>query len=705
MSRINNNKRKNTIKYFIYVFILLCVAFISNMIMATSMRYQSSVSGEVVGFAKENRSTSYKVVFHANGGTGSMGDQTIKYGISTKLNDNLFSKSGYIFYGWNTEEDGSGTSYDDESNITISDILDDNTIDLYAKWGQKPVEVNGVFFDTITAAISANAIQADDTETVVNVLGNINDNVTIVEHMNVIIDLHGNTIKNADINAIITNKGLLYVKNGTIESSSKNNGTINNESSGNITLDSTRVLMTANGGKQAFYNNKGIAEIKNDSFFSTVSTIRSAVQNVSGGTLTVTGGTIISYNYNGLTNAGTMTIGTKNNNVDRNTVIIKGTTYGISSSTKFDFYDGSAMGTTDAVSDRGKVRYKEDGHELVYKDEVIDGTDYIVAYLYASASVTFDPTGGVVNEPVRGVEKGDKIGVLPVPEKSGHIFDGWYTSEEGGTQITEDTVITDSITFYAHWIKKNIASVNGVVYPSIQSALNNIPDNTKTTITLIDNTQEYINVLEKKDIIIDLNGYDFSNFDSSHTLIKNYGTIEVKNGTMNTNAGSAAIDNEITGKLKVINLTIHATGQKQAIYNNGGHLLITGNSYLYSEATGIRENENLERATVQNIGSGTIVITGGTIVGKNQQAISNEGSLTIGTKNDGNIDTSVPEIIGNTYGIVSLGTINFYDGVIKGITGSINGTVDDIETNTQIKDGIEVIGVKTYYTAQLEIIP
>ena len=107
------------------------------------------------------------------------------------------------------------------------------------------------------------------------------------------------------------------------------------------------------------------------------------------------------------------------------------------------------------------------------------------------------------------------------------------------------------------------------------------------------------------------------------------------------------------------------------------------------------------RAAIQNINGGNVTITGGTIVGETQQAISNEGTLTIGTPSDG-IDTTQPTIIGQTYGVVTIDTFNYYDGTIKGITDAISGTITDQEQNTQIVVGSDVIDGKTYITNHLE---
>ena len=93
----------------------------------------------------------YKIEYRPNeeyaGGEGSvdgeMDDQKVTLGDNT-LNDNKYSAEGYKFVGWNTEPDGSGTSYDDPDNypVTVKDIegkKDGDTVGiLYAQW--EPIE-------------------------------------------------------------------------------------------------------------------------------------------------------------------------------------------------------------------------------------------------------------------------------------------------------------------------------------------------------------------------------------------------------------------------------------------------------------------------------------------------------------------------------------------------------------------------------------
>lgn len=78
-------------------------------------------------------------------------------------------------------------------------------------------------------------------------------------------------------------------------------------------------------------------------------------------------------------------------------------------------------------------------------------TVHIVQKNMEICSVKLDPTGGKANKKALDVRKGGKIGALPTAVKEGYSFVGWYTQEEGGKRIAEDTVVRENMTIYAHW--------------------------------------------------------------------------------------------------------------------------------------------------------------------------------------------------------------------------------------------------------------
>jgi len=70
------------------------------------------------------------MTYNANGGTGSMSNQTITFNTSANLTANSYAREGYTFTDWNTESNGSGTSYSDGSSFTMNV----EGITLYAQW-------------------------------------------------------------------------------------------------------------------------------------------------------------------------------------------------------------------------------------------------------------------------------------------------------------------------------------------------------------------------------------------------------------------------------------------------------------------------------------------------------------------------------------------------------------------------------------------
>ena len=81
----------------------------------------------------------------------------------------------------------------------------------------------------------------------------------------------------------------------------------------------------------------------------------------------------------------------------------------------------------------------------------IDYTDNMPDYQPDVWTVTFDAQGGETTEASRSITNDCPVGKLPVVTRNGYEFAGWFTAEDGGAQVTAFTVITDDITFYAHW--------------------------------------------------------------------------------------------------------------------------------------------------------------------------------------------------------------------------------------------------------------
>jgi uncharacterized repeat protein (TIGR02543 family) len=95
--------------------------------------------GAVPLYAKWTANT-YTVHFDPNDdeyvgtATGSMADQGFTYAAAQTLTSNGFTREGYTFAGWNSQEDGEGTDYTDGKSVSNLTAENGGSVTLYAKW-------------------------------------------------------------------------------------------------------------------------------------------------------------------------------------------------------------------------------------------------------------------------------------------------------------------------------------------------------------------------------------------------------------------------------------------------------------------------------------------------------------------------------------------------------------------------------------------
>ena len=88
----------------------------------------------------------FTVEYDANGGTGTVpvdGNTYLDYSEATVLPAEGLSKSGYVFLGWNTAADGSGTTYQPNDLMQIKSV----NVKLWAKWGDEPAAGTSLTYD------------------------------------------------------------------------------------------------------------------------------------------------------------------------------------------------------------------------------------------------------------------------------------------------------------------------------------------------------------------------------------------------------------------------------------------------------------------------------------------------------------------------------------------------------------------------------
>ena len=687
--------------------IVLALLFIISftLISLTASKYVSKNTNSIsLNVVEEPPVIEYTIVFHSNNGIDTTVTQNFVYGTGQNLTANSFTNSNLTFSYWNTSIDGSGTNYRDMQFVSDLTNVDGAVIDLYAQWVNGIAEMNGTYYSTLKAAIEA--VPKDGTETTVRLLENTSDTITTNASQNIVLDLQTYTVSNKDSNKnVIKNYGTLKLISGTITSNASS-GALDVENGATLLMTGGSIIAT--GTRQAIYNNKGTVTITGDAYLSASTSERGTVQNLASSTMYIQGGTIISTGLSGVVNAGTLTIGIKDGTV-YNLPHIRGIEYGIDSTPTFDYYDGVIYGKTKAINNDIKISDVETNYSATHTRETIDAIEYDKLILDNSAcTVIFNANGGTVSEPRRIVATGSQIGPLPTPKRTDYIFAGWWTERTGGTRIGDSTVINSTMTIYAHWTPRDtqVAQVGNTIYDSLQEAISATPNDSQqpTTVTLLKNINSAVIVSEHKNIILDMNNHTFTDtVYASAAPITNKGTLTIINGSFITNTSitnNSTINNDI-GTLNLNNVNITVTGQKQAIYITDGTVTIDGNSHITSETTGIPKDSVLDRGTITCLTNGTLVVKGGTIEGTKQNAISSEGTVIIGEE-DGTIDATTPVIIGKVNAINSIGTLNIYDGIFKGETAAINGTISSIEQNSQWVDTTEIIGSTTYLVKYLE---
>ena len=119
--------------------------------------------------------------------------------------------------------------------------------------------------------------------------------------------------------------------------------------------------------------------------------------------------------------------------------------------------------------------------------------------------ITFDPNGGRKAAPVKAA-KGEKI-TLPGTEKSGYVFLGWYTEKKGGILLGlagDELEVSKDMTVYALWEKEKAEGTGDKGQETCKVTFHTEGGTLKNkTLTIVKGAGLYLPLPEKK-------GYDFT---------------------------------------------------------------------------------------------------------------------------------------------------------------------------------------------------
>ena len=477
------------------------------------------VTGNMTLHAKWIAKPTNTVTFNANGGTIN-GESTYELIVDTgdTIDSNDIPTATYqdhAFDGWYT--DSALTELFDETEPITSNMT------LYAAWGHATyvASVNGVGYETLAEAIDAvpigtqsatrvtllRNVTLDETITIPNTkwVELVGGNRTITGSVDLIINegklnivsgtittpsltettqlirnrsgatlnISGGTLINPSSNGtkeflVVENiSGTVNITGGTLSSYGQSAG-INNKSNGILNVSGGEIIAHSVTKGQAVYSEGGTVTISGDAYLENVSGTgesRAAVDN-NGGTLIITGGTIVSKGYSAVKvrkNSTTTQIGENDGIINISTPVLRGKTYGLekdSSATtnvSIKVYDGifESLDGNLAINP-AIVTAKPDGIDFKTDGTVsVSGVSYSAAYLLApSITVYFYEESGGTAIPVV-VDNGTAIDSgLPTPTpRQGYYFLGWYIDGDLMQPVTSATVVTGPFNAYAKWVQ------------------------------------------------------------------------------------------------------------------------------------------------------------------------------------------------------------------------------------------------------------
>ena len=129
--------------------------------------------------------------------------------------------------------------------------------------------------------------------------------------------------------------------------------------------------------------------------------------------------------------------------------------------------DNPDVATVDAS---GNITAKELGKARITASVTENGTMFsdfcdVIVTAKTQVAITFNENGGTVSPATANTNAYGKLDSLPTPTRSGYSFDGWYTTAEGGTAVTTDTVFDSIATIYAHWTRNSSSGSHTTYYP------------------------------------------------------------------------------------------------------------------------------------------------------------------------------------------------------------------------------------------------
>ena len=376
----------------------------------------------------------YQIAFNANGGSGSMSNQSFGYGESKALTANSFTRTGYSFSGWKTSGD---TAYADKAAVSNLTETDGAVITLYAQWS--PISYS------ISYTLNGGSISGQKTSYTIET-----DAFTLPTPTRTGYSFTGwtGTELSSATKSVSVAKGSTgnrtYTANWSADSYSitysLDGGSISGQPTSYTIETATFTLPTPSKSGYSFagWTGTGLS-----SATKSVSVAKGSTGNRSYTATWTANGYTVSFNYNKPTTDGTVgNSGTTSKSVTFNAA------YGTLPAPTLNGYSFAGWYTT--ASGGSKVtdttKYTTAGNSTLYAHWNL--TTYSISYTLNGGSLSGQPTIYNVNTATF---------TLPTPTRNGYSFTGW-TGSNGTTAQTSVSIAKNSTgnkSYTANWTPVN----------------------------------------------------------------------------------------------------------------------------------------------------------------------------------------------------------------------------------------------------------
>ena len=348
----------------------------------------------------------YTIKYNANNGTGTMPEQAMTYDVASNLARNAFERDDFEFAGWNTAANGSGTSFVGEASVNNLTAENGATINLYAQWAE--------MFPVVFSHVGACTF-------------NGNDGLVTGDDCN---DYHGTNLINTGIELFNAEN---YEKDFEI-SFNIDHFVPSEQSEAQASLMNTKLENI-----DAKYPGYVIRDIVSDN--SKLEYTGVSPKTFSKSTVTFAVSAITKFSFKRLN--GKLYYRVNDGPYIYMNQDVTGGTLRFDTPVTFG-------GSLDAILN------SEGGYDYV-PFRVIRGTlsnmEIRLGKMNTNNIRTVALNGNGGSSKTLQYIAGSSFGAEFESKREGYIFNGWYTARDGGEKVTSDTIITNNVTYYAHWLK------------------------------------------------------------------------------------------------------------------------------------------------------------------------------------------------------------------------------------------------------------